>query len=52
MRRKNIENFLHSLSSFKNIDEIICVDDGSQDHSLDILNLYAHQIKIIHFPIK
>ena len=48
---KNIENFLHSLSSFKNIDEIICVDDGSQDHSLDILNLYAHQIKIIHFPI-
>ncbi len=48
---KNLETFLHALNSFKNINEIICVDDGSQDHSLDILNQFAHPIRIIHFPI-
>ncbi len=46
---KNLANFLQSLSTFMNIDEIICVNDGSQDHSLEILNQYSQQIQIIHF---
>ena len=31
------------------IDEIICIDDGSQDRSLEILNRYSQKIHIIHF---
>ncbi len=47
---KNLENFLKSICTFRNIDEIICVDDGSQDHSLEILNQFQPKIQIIHFP--
>jgi glycosyltransferase involved in cell wall biosynthesis len=48
---KNLDNFLNRICSFKNIDEIICVDDGSQDHSLEILNQYHSKIRIIHFQM-
>ena len=48
---KNLDNFLNRICSFKNIDEIICIDDGSQDHSLEILNRYHSKIRIIHFQI-
>ncbi len=49
---KYLEECLKSITNqtFKDI-EIICVDDGSTDHSLDILNkfaLYDSRFKIIH----
>ena len=42
----NIENYIAECiesvlsQSIKNI-EVICIDDASTDHSLDVLNLYA-----------
>ncbi len=53
-REKYIDRCIKSLisQSYKNI-EIICVNDGSTDNSLDILNSYAKKdkrIKIINNP--
>ncbi len=48
---KNLDGFLQTLCSFKSIDEIICIDDGSQDRSLEILDRYSQKIHIIHFQV-
>ena len=46
---KHLEEILNSLCSCTNIDEIICVDDGSQDRSLEILHAYSGRIRTINF---
>lgn len=46
---KSLDDLLRTICSFKNVHEIICVDDGSQDRSLEILDRYSKHVQIIHF---
>lgn len=48
---KHLNNLLQALVSCRNINEIICVNDGSQDQSSDILNRYTRRIQIIDFQV-
>ena len=44
---KTISKVLNPLLMSKLIDEIICINDGSTDRSIDLLNQYEGKIKII-----
>ncbi len=46
---KSLFTFLQKLCAFKNIDEIICVNDGSEDCTADILRCFSNQVHCIHF---
>lgn len=46
-----VEEAIQSLlgQTYKDL-EIIVIDDGSNDNSLDIINMYNEKIKVIHHP--
>jgi len=46
---KGLSSVIDFLFNCDVVDEIICVNDGSKDHSLMILQSYAEQIKLVNF---
>ncbi len=46
---ENLEDELAKLLSFKSIGEVICINDGSTDESLEILGRFLGRIKLINY---
>ncbi len=44
---KTISKVIHTLLKNKLIDEVICINDGSTDASMDILNQFKEKIQIV-----
>jgi glycosyltransferase involved in cell wall biosynthesis len=45
---QTIGQVLESLTSFKSIDQVVCVDDGSTDNSYRIVKRFKGNITIVH----